>query len=154
MIKFKIISLWLLAVLISHILISSILSPYKSADYIFYIAIIFGVLAYLYYKKYTKKHFKLNNQITLETEQTIEITKLEKGDIIKFEYQHSNGDEKFYSVKLIDIEFDGDDDFGFYAVLIAENKNKKIQRFKDYHAGEIVYKGKKYSSFEELYSLL
>ncbi|MBN6067848.1 hypothetical protein HYE54_03485 [Aggregatibacter actinomycetemcomitans] len=77
-----------------------------------------------------------------------------KGDTVKFEYETDTSSEtKFFSGKLIDIEFDSDEEWGTHAVLIGETANGTVKKFKDYDLlGDVVYKGKKYASFEDLYS--
>ncbi|WP_109079274.1 hypothetical protein [Aggregatibacter kilianii] len=77
-----------------------------------------------------------------------------KGDTVKFEYETDTSSEtKFFSGKLIDIEFDSDQEWGTHAILIGETAKGTVKKFKDYDLlGDVVYKGKKYSSFEDLYS--
>lgn len=84
----------------------------------------------------------------------IKLPPIPKGDTVKFEYETDSSKEtKFFSGKLIDIEFDSDKEWGTHAVLIGETAKGTVKRFKDYDLlGDVVYKGKKYGSFEDLYS--
>ncbi|OOF38842.1 hypothetical protein BKK49_09060 [Rodentibacter rarus] len=98
---------------------------------------------------------KLNKKLQAEAlELEKENRRVEKGDLVKFEYETST-DSKFYSVKLVDIEFDANADWGTFGVLIAETSKGKTRKFFDHSLmSEVIYKGKKYENFEELHEAL
>ncbi|QPB43039.1 hypothetical protein [Rodentibacter haemolyticus] len=108
----------------------------------------------LNFEKDFRKKKELQNQNKRLQEIEAENKPVSKGDLVKFEYETSTG-SKFYSVKLIDIEFDANAEWGTFGVLIAETSKDKTRKFFDYSLmSEIIYKGKKYDSFEELHDAL
>lgn len=71
---------------------------------------------------------------------------------VEFEYVTHNGNSRKQSGELLNLEYDGDDDSGFYLVLTLKQPNGKLKKYKDYHVlGDVYCNKRKFSDFHALY---